>query len=218
MIYRQGLLILFLGVLAFSMGCAPLTERSKGPALSGDVSFCYAIFPVERWESVHKVEAAIQGKAIFTLLGVTRGDPKEDGLHSLLLTPEGFILLEAEMRDGKTRTLKAIAPFDSPAFTSGLMEDVRLLFLSPKGKPASGGKREDGTCTCLWARPDGSSTQIKGSMDLGWRIVRRDEHGDVTREILLNGPFVNGWATHMELRAFKPASYNLRLTLVQMGP
>lgn len=215
---RQGLLILFLGVLAFSTGCAPLTKNSKGSGLSGDLSFCYAIFPVERWESVHKIETAIQGKAISTLLGVTRGDPKEGGLHSFLLTPEGFILLEAEMRDGKIRTPKAVAPFDSPAFTSGLMEDVRLLFLSPQGIPASGEKREDGACTCLWERPDGSSTQVKGSMELGWRIVRRDEQGDVTREILLNGPFVNGLAAHMELRAFKPAPYKLRLTLVQAGP
>lgn len=215
---RQGLLILFLVPLAFSTGCAPLTEKTLGPGLSGDPLFCYAIFPGERWESVHKIEASIQGKDISTLMGVTRGDPKEDGLHSFLLTPEGFILLEAEMRDGKIRTQKAVAPFDSPAFASGLMEDVRLLFLSPQGKPASVEKREDGTCNCLWERPDGSRTQVKGSMDLGWRIVRRDEQGDVTREISLEGPFVNGLAAHMELRAFKPASYKLRLTLVQAGP
>jgi hypothetical protein len=209
---------LVLGVLTFSMGCASLTEKSMSPGSSDDLSFCYAIFPAEPWESVHKIEATIEGRAFSTLLGVTRGDPTEGWLHSFLLTPEGFILFESELRHGKIRTLKAVAPFDSPAFTTGLMEDVTLLFLSPPGKPASWGKREDGTRTCLWESPDGSRTQIKGSMELGWRILRHNDRGDVTREVSLNGPFVHGLASHMELRAFKPASYKLRMTLVQAPP
>jgi hypothetical protein len=214
----QGLYILVLGVLTFSLGCARLPENSMSPGSSHDLSFCYAIFPAEPWESVHKIEATIWGGGFSTLLGVTRGDPIERRLHSLLLTPEGFILFEAELRDGKIRTLKAVPPFDSPAFTRGLMEDVTLLFLCPQGKPASWTKKGDGTRTCLWEGPDGSRTEIKGSMELGWRILRQDDQGDVTREVSLNGPFLQGLASHLELRAFKPASYKLRMTLLQAAP
>jgi len=215
---RQGLHILVLSGLIFSMGCALLTEKAIGPGSPDDLSLCYVIFPAGSWESVHKIEATIRGGASSTLLGVTRGDPTERGLHSLLLTPEGFILFEAELRDGKIRTLKAVAPFDSPAFAIGLMEDVILLFLCPQGKPASWGKRGDGTRICLWEGPDSSRTEIKGSMERGWRILRQDDQGDVTREVSLNGPFVHGLASHLELRAFKPAPYKLRMTLVQAAP
>ncbi|MCX5912209.1 MAG: hypothetical protein NTV04_09785 [Deltaproteobacteria bacterium] len=215
---RQGLYILVLSVLTFSLGCARLPENSVSPGSSPDLSFCCAIFPAEPWESVHKIEATIRGGGFSTLLGVTRGDPSERRLHSLLLTPEGFILFEAELRDGKIRTLKALTPFDSPAFTRGLMEDVTLIFLCPQGKPASWRMKGDVTRTCLWEGPDGSRTEVKGSMELGWRILRQDNQGGVTREVSLNGPFVQGLASHLELRAFQPAAYDLRMTLLQTGP
>jgi hypothetical protein len=215
---RQGLYILVLGILTFSMGCAPLTEKSMSPGSPDDLSFCYAIFPAGPWESVHKIEATIQGKGFSPLLGVTRGDPTEGRLYSFVLTPEGFILFEAELRQGKIETLRAVAPFDSPDFTRGLMEDVTLLFLAPPGRPASWGKREDGSRTCLWENPDGSRTQIEGSMELGWRILRHNDRGDVIREVSLNGPFIHGLASHLELRAFKPASYTLRMTLFRAAP
>jgi hypothetical protein len=188
------------------------------PGSSPDLSFCCAIFPAEPWESVHKIEATIRGGGFSTLLGVTRGDPSERRLHSLLLTPEGFILFEAELRDGKIRTLKALTPFDSPAFTRGLMEDVALIFLCPRGKPVSWRIKGDGTRTCLWESPDGSRTEVKGSMELDWRILRQDDQGDGIREVSLKGPFVQGLASHLELRAFQPAAYELRMTLLQTGP
>ncbi len=215
---RQGLHILVLGVLSFFLGCARLPENSVSPGWAPDLSFCCAVFPAEPWESVHKIEASIRGGVFSTLLGVTRGDPSERRLHSLLLTPEGFILFEAELRDGEIKTLQATAPFDSPAFTGGLMEDVTLLFLCPQGKPASWGERGDDSRTCLWEAPDGSRTEIKGLMEPGWRILRRDDQGNVTREVLLQGPFVRGLASRLELRAFKPAGYELRMTLLQTGP
>ena len=215
---RQSLHFLVLAVLGFSLGCAPLIEKPLSPGSFDDLPFCFAIFPAEPWESVHKIETASQGKAFPTLLGVTQGDPTARGLHSFLLTPEGFILFESELRQGKVRTLKAVPPFDWPAFAKGLMEDVALLFLSPEGKPASWGRRDDGSQTCLWKGPGGGRTEIQGSMDRGWRILHRDDQGDATREVLLKGPFVHGLAAQMELQAFKPAPYRLRMTLIQATP
>jgi len=135
-----------------------------------------------------------------------------------LLTPEGFILFDAERRESGIAVRKAVAPFDSPAFARGLMEDVSLLFLPPQVKPRTWGKETDGTTICNWEGPDDSHTEIRGSMDSGWRILRRDKQGEVIKEVVLNGPFVNGLASRMELRAFKPASYRLRMTLLQAFP
>jgi len=218
MIRRKGIDICLLGFLILSLRCAPIAEKALSPGSPDDLPGCYAIFPAGPWESVHRIEAIIRGGVSSSLLGVTKGDPSEHRLHSLLLTPEGFILFDAEFRKGEIAVRKAVAPFDSPAFARGLMEDVTLLFLPPQARPTAWGKEADGTRICRWEGPDGSRTEVRGSMDYGWRILRRDDQGEVTREVSLNGPFVQGLASHMELRACKPASYRLRMTLLQAAP
>jgi 23S rRNA maturation-related 3'-5' exoribonuclease YhaM len=55
-------------------------------------------------------------------------------------------------------------------------------------------------------------------MESGWRILRRDKYREVIKEVILKGPFVKGLASHVELRTFEPASYTLRMTLVQPSP
>jgi hypothetical protein len=135
-----------------------------------------------------------------------------------LLTPEGFILFDAELSESKIAVRKSVAPFDSWAFASGLMEDVTLLFLPPQVKPTTWGKGSDGTMICKWEGSGEFDTEITESMENGWRILRRDKHGRVIKEVILNGPVVNGLASRLELRAFKPAPYTIRMTLVQSSP
>jgi hypothetical protein len=113
---------------------------------------------------------------------------------------------------------KAVAPFDSPAFARGLMDDVTLLFFHPQEKPTIWRKKTDGTMICQWEDHYGFRTEVKGSKDNGWRIKYKDKRGEVIKEILLNGPFVDGLASHIELNATQPASYQLRMTLIQPSP
>jgi hypothetical protein len=218
MIRRKDLDICLLGFLILSIGCVPISETTLSLGLPEDLPGCYAIFPAGPWESVHGIEATVKGGSFSSLLGVTKGEPSERRLQSLLLTPEGFILFEAERRESGITVRKAVAPFNSPAFARGLMEDVSLLFLPPQVKPRTWGKETDGTTICNWEGPDDSHTEIRGSKDSGWRILRRDKEGEVIKEVVLNGPFVNGLASRMELRAFKPASYRLKMTLLQAFP
>jgi hypothetical protein len=167
---------------------------------------------------VYKLEATIRGGGSFSLLGVTKGEPSERRLQSLLLTPEGFILFDAELWDGEMAVRKAVAPFDSPAFAGGLMENVSLLSLPPRLKPTGWEKKTDGTMLCRWEGPDDSRTEVTGSKEGGWRILRRDRYREVIKEVVLKGPFVNGLASHVELHASEPAPYTLRMTLVQPSP
>jgi len=217
MILKKGLDICLLGFLILSIGCVPISETTLSPGSPDDLPGCYAIFPAEPWESVHSLEATIR-RGSSSLLGVTKGEPSERRLQSLLLSPEGFILFDAERRENGIAVRKAVAPFDSPAFARGLMEDVTFLFLPPQVKPTTWGKKTDGTMICKWEGPDDTQTEIRGSTGSGWRILRRDKRGEVIKEVVLNGPFVNGLASRMELRAFKPTSYSLRMTLVQPSP
>jgi hypothetical protein len=218
MIRSIGLGICFLEILILLAGCAPISKTTLSPGSPEDLRGCYAIFPAAPWESVHKIEATFRRGGSFSLLGVTKGEPSERRLESLLLTPEGFILFDAELRDAEMSVRKAVAPFDSPAFTGGLMEDVSLLFLPPRVKPTGWGKKADGTMICHWEGPEDSDTEIKGSMESGWRILRRDKYREVIKEVLLKGPFVNGLASRVELHASEPAPYTLKMTLVQPSP
>ncbi len=218
MIGRKGLHICLLGFLIFSAGCVPISKTTLASGSPDDLPGCYALFPSTPWESVHRIEAALGGGGSFTVLGVTKGEPSDRQLQSLLLTAEGFILFDAERKNSGITVQKAVAPFDSPAFAEGLMEDVALLFLPPQGKPTSWRKQPDGAMICNWEGPDDSHTEITGSMETGWQIRQRDKQGQVIKEVFLNGPFVNGLASRMELRASKPASYRLSMTLVQPSP
>jgi hypothetical protein len=218
MIRSKGLDACLLGFLVLLIGCASPPKKILAPGSLDDLRGCYAMFPGEPWESVHRIEATMRGGGSFSLLGVTKGEPSERRLQSLLLTPEGFILFDAEQSEAGIVVQKAVAPFDSPDFASGLMEDVSLLFLPPQGKPMAWAKETDGTMICNWEDRDDSRTEISGSIESGWRILRRNKKGKVVKKIVLNGPFVNGLASRVELRAFKPAPYRLKMTLLQPSP
>ena len=217
MIRRKVLDICLLGFFILSIGCVPKSKTTLSPGSPDDLPGCYAIFPAEPWESVHRIEATIRGGSS-SLLGVTKGEPSERTLQSLLLSPEGFVLFDAERREDGVVIRKAVPPFDSPAFASGLAEDVTLLFLRPKAKPTAWEKEKNGTMICKWKGPDNSQTEITGSMDRSWQILRSDEYGEVTKEIVLSGPFLNGLASRIEYRGFKPVPYTLRMTLIQAPP
>ena len=217
MIRRKSLEICLLGFLILSVGCVSPPKNTLRAGSPEDLPGCYAIFPAEPWESVYRIEATIR-RGSSSLLGVTKGEPLECRLHSVLLTPEGFILFDAELSESGIAVRKAVPPFDSPAFARGLMEDVSLLFLPPQVKPTAWGKGPDGTMACHWEGPDNSRTETTGSMGSGWRILRRDKYGKVIKEVVLNGPFINGLASRVELRAFKPTSYKFQMTLVQSSP
>ncbi|MBI5603243.1 MAG: hypothetical protein HY879_07795 [Deltaproteobacteria bacterium] len=218
MIRNISLGIYFLGFLLFSAGCVPAARTVLSPGSGEDLQDCLTLFPPGPWESVHKIEVLFGGGNSFTMIGVTKGDPSVRLLHSLLLTPEGFTLFEGDLREGEIIVRKAVPPFDSPAFSKGMMEDVAFLFFSPLGSPVSWGKAMDGTRVCRWGNPDGFQTETRETPDQGRGILRRDDQGRATKKVSLKGPFVQGLAADMELQVLRPVSYTLKMTLVQSGP
>ena len=205
-----------LAALALCAGCLTAPETPLLPGAPEDLDRCVALFPSEPWECVHTIEADIQGGMSSSLLGITKGDPAGRKLHTVLLTPEGFILFEAEQHGDTISVLKAVAPFESPAFARGLMEDVNFLFLAPQARTPTWGRTADGAVLCRWESPDGSRKEIRCSA--GVKITLWDRSGDLAKEALLTPPFVKGLASQMELRAHKPAPYKLKMTLLRRTP
>jgi hypothetical protein len=214
--FRKKLKPSLIAVLMLCAGCLSMPETVLVPGAPEDLQSCFALFPSGPWECVHKIEAVIGEGMSSSLLGITQGDPAERKLHTVLLTPEGFILFEAEQREDTISVLKSVAPFDSPAFARGLMEDVNLLFLPPRGRPSKWGRSADGAVLCQWESPDGYREEI--TLSTVGRISLRDRHGDLAKEALLMAPFVKGLASQMELRAHQPALYMLKMTLLPGAP
>jgi hypothetical protein len=214
--FRKKLKPSLIVVLMLCAGCLSMPETVLGPGTPEDLQSCLALFPSGPWECVHKIEAVIEEERSSSLLGITQGDPAGRKMHTVLLTPEGFILFEAEQREHTISVLKSVAPFDSPAFVRGLMEDVNLLFLPPQGRPSKWGRSADGAVLCQWESPDAYREEI--TLSTVGRISLWDRHGDLTKEALLMAPFVKGLASQMELRAYKPARYRLKMTLLSMTP
>jgi hypothetical protein len=202
-----------LAALMLCTGCLNVPETPLLPGAPEDLERCVALFPSGPWVSIHKIEAVINGGLSSSLVGITKGDPAGRDLHTVLLTPEGFILFEAEEHENTISVLKAVAPFDTPAFAKGLMEDVNLLFLRPEGGASKWGRTADGAVLCEWKRPAGYREDI--SLSATVKISLLDGHGDLIKEALLTGPFVKGLASRMELNAHKPAPYKLKMTLLQ---
>jgi hypothetical protein len=205
-----------LAALVLCAGCLTAPETPLLPGAPEDLDRCVALFPSEPWECVHTIEADIQGGMSSSLLGITKGDPAGRKLHTVLLTPEGFILFEAEQHGDTISVLKAVAPFESPAFARGLMEDVDLLFLPPQGRASKWGRTAEGAVLCQWESSAGYREEL--SLSTVMKISLVDRHGDLVKEALLTPPFVRGLASRMELRAHKPASYKLKMTLLRGTP
>jgi hypothetical protein len=215
---RKKLIVFALGLFLFSAGCLPVRESLLRPGSREDLRDCLSLFPSQPWESVHKIEAYLGGGNSVTLLGVTRGDPVHRLLHSFLLTAEGFTLFEAELREDQVMVRRAVAPFDSREFSERMMADVAFLFFAPKAFPLAWGRDDGGTRVCRWTCPKGSQIEVRENPDQGWQIVKRNDQGWVTGQVLLNGPFIQGLASQVKLEAFRPVAYTLKMTLLQSGP
>jgi hypothetical protein len=216
MTFGKKLKTRLIAALMLCTGCLTVPETTLVPGTPEDLQRCVMLFPPGPWECVHKIEAVIQGGVSSSLLGITKGDPAGRKLHTVLLTPEGFVLFEAEQHGNTVSVLKAAAPFDSPAFARGMMEDVNLLFLPPTGQPSRWGSIGEGAMLCEWERSDGYREEITLSKDA--RISLQNRHGDPLKEAVLHGPFLKGLASQMELRVHDPAPYRLRMTLLPGTP
>ena len=213
---RKKLIANLIVVMTLCTGCLTAPGEVLLQGEPEDLKRCAALFPSGPWECVHKIEAVIQGGMSSSLLGITKGDPAGRRLNTVLLTPEGFILFEAEQNGDAISVLKAVPPFDSPAFANGLMEDVNLLFLPPQGGALKSGRTADGDVLCRWESSSGYREELSLSRVI--KISLLDRHGDLIKEALLTAPFVKGLASQVELRTLKPAPYKLKMTLLQGPP
>jgi hypothetical protein len=135
------------------------------------------------------------------------------------MTPEGFVLLDA-VDDKGISIRRGVPPFDSPAFTEGMMADIRLMLLPPQGRFRESGRAKNGTAVCRYSDDEGRITDVTaGRNGENCREIRQyDASGFLRRKIRLSRPGNPGIFEKIELDAPGFMGYSLRMTLLEGEP
>lgn len=205
-------------ILFFSIGCAARYKPVSIVSPLPDSADCLALFPDSPWEAIHRIDAEWGHGNSYSLLGLTRGDPALRSIHSALLTPEGFVLFEAEQRENQLSVIKALPPFHSPDFARELIEDVKCIFLAPEGPPSESGKAPDGSLVCRWMGDRGPIVEIVKRSGERWKLSILNDRGGIDREIRFTRGAGQNLPSYVELHASGPKGYTLKMFLLQASP
>jgi hypothetical protein len=145
-------LLAFLAFILCSLGCSSMPRISQPSQQDHSklVEKCNKIFPQGKWRFIHTIQVNIAGKKRTKLIGITQVDSKSRVLHSVLMTIEGIVVFDAKHKNQNTSVQKATPPFDSPHFAKGLINNVKLIFLSPKKDCIKSGSINRGEYICRY--------------------------------------------------------------------
>ncbi len=209
----RGLIII--GLLVLSYGCAagPRPVQLIG---TSDFNPCLDLFSPGPWEVVHRIEAVFKAGRRASLIGVTKAHDSSGHLQSVLMTPEGMVLLNVSRRAGRIEVKRALPPFDSPDFAAGMLADVELMLAIPAGRPLESGLSTDGRPACRWSMADGGIEEVSLGEDGAWVRRRYDSKGRLAREVAADPPMRDGFASRTILQASGTAGYRLTVDLLEV--
>ena len=205
----RNFLLLLLGIV-FLTSCAgiPHIKPLNDAEVTKTVSFCNDAFPQGKWQLTHAIRATLPNGGEAQLMGVTEISSYPERIHAVMMTIEGFVLFDG-VEDGRLTIKRGVAPFDSRDFARGLIEDIRLIFIKPAGKPIVG-LTQDGFSVCRYRVSDNAVVDVMvgshGRLEIlkfeNERLIRR-----VTRE-------ANPVPEKITLTAYGAARYGLNLRLI----
>jgi len=209
-------LLVVLSTLLLTASCAHLPRLGPLDAshMQAAAERCKQAFPAQPWRATHTIFATLPFGQNIEFIGVTVAGP--DGLHSILLSPEGISLFDGVQKSGPAAGLvvhRAVPPFDGPDFAASLMADVGNTFLSPAGPPTAIGTYRTGETVCRWSPPGGETTDVELGNE-GPRVIQTFRAVHATRQILLVGAATNGFYPLVVLRVPGAGSYELEMRLV----
>lgn len=210
-------LILMLTAFLISCSLLPVIKRADPAAAVDTVQRCHRPFLDIPYRFVHTIEAALPGGKTGTVVGVTVFDPAAETIHSVIMTIEGFVLFEARHEKGELRVDRAVPPFDAGRFAAYMMEDVRLIFLAPEGRPADAGVLEDGSAICRYYENQDRILDVVVHQDDTWEIeTYRGSHERLRKIRALS--VQDRIPELLELTGFGFLDYSLRLKLISAEP
>lgn len=202
-------------LLASCAGLPPISpdagmERSADPA---------RVYPQGSWQFLHSLQAAMPGGRQLGLLGLTLLSSTDRRHRSVLMTLEGFVLFDGESESDRLTVHRALPPFDSPHFASGLMEDIRLVFMEPEGPTVAAGRLEDGG-KVRRVRPASGTVDVETLPDGSWRIRQYSSSDRLIRTVTARhgSGDIAGFPQSIELTASGGQEYQIVMTLLEAVP
>ena len=215
---RVGAIILMLSLLA---ACSRLPALITDPArdASPPSQTCRAAFPEGDWQLQHVIKATVRGRKMGRLIGAVVLSGQSRSIECALMTIEGLVLFSARY-DGKLIVDRAVKPFDRPGFAQGLMDDLMLMFMHPKGLRQVG-RSAEGKLICRHWYPEDHVTDIMIDGPNSWLINKYSSQGKLVRTVTAgrenndHADERSGIAQHMTMENRSGSEYRLELRLIE---
>ncbi len=183
---------------------------------SGDhKTTCPSPFPDEKTRLIHAIEAGVAGETRAVMIGVTVVDPVSQEISCAIISPEGLSLFEARFGPDGMKVIRALAPFDAQDFASRMMEDMKLIFIAPRGEPRQKGLLASGDAVCRWHKDSGGWIDILQSADGRVRILLYSDSGGLRRAVALTQAAGHPYAA-VDLEARGMIEYKLAMKLIEV--
>jgi hypothetical protein len=211
-LHKRYFLILMSAFFIISCSRLPVI-KPVDPAMAPDtMRRCHLPFLDITYRFVHTIEVALPGGRTDTVVGVTAFDPATKIIQSVIMTIEGFVLFDASY-EKEVRVNRAVPPFNAEHFAGYMMDDVRLIFLTPDGRLSDTGVFEDGSTVCRYYVKQDGVIDVIVHKDNTWEIERYSDSHELLRKVMTFS--LQGRIPGMvELNAFGFREYTLRLNLI----
>jgi len=143
---------------------------------------CSDVFLEGKWQFTHLIEFTMPGNKKSFVMGITVISPEERKIESVIMTIEGFVLLDAYY-DRKVVINRGVPPFDSIDFARGMMDDIKLTFFKPEGSLIESGMTGDGLHVCRYKTDDGSVVDVITNNGCDWKIRRYNHSGTLIKTV-----------------------------------
>jgi len=180
-------------------------------------SGCDGIFPKGSWQFVHAIDFSLKNGRESRVIGITT--LAGDAVGCALLTIEGFTLFEARYRDGRPIDIvRAVPPFDKPAFAEGLLRDVMTIFQEPATENVQYGRSVDNLPVCRYIDDGRRVTDIERTVGGCWQI-KTFQGAERVMSRLVSGRSCrmrDGYLLpeYIELKGIGQDDYTLKMTLI----
>jgi len=209
--------ILVLTFFFVSCQTLPVINNAPGPQTGKEVLICQAPFLKEKHLLIHAIEVYMAGDTRSAIIGVTLADPATRAVSCAIMTAEGMVLFEADEDSGLLNIRRALPPFDSTSFAKNMIDDIKLIFLSPEGEIHQLGTLPDGANVCRWRAKNSDIIDVLTD-DKGIAEVKRyTPGGRLKRHIKFSNMSDNVYA-RIELYAKELSNYFLLMTLIEAQP
>jgi len=213
---------IFVLIILFTCSCQslPAIQSFNQTSDKFDQKLCSHPFPEGTWQFIHSIEAAMPNQKKAFILGITNISSRDKKIRVLMMTIEGLVLFDA-ICDQELKINKSVPPFDSKEFASGLIEDIKLIFIKPNGEIAQSGYINDGSRVCRYRNNEAHIVDLYLNRDNTWvikkytsnnRLIRIVKTVSILKKQREQKSFI---PQKIELIAYGKHTYSLRMDLIE---